>query len=513
MQRAILFLAQRMWLQALLIGVAYFLMQLSFISQYGVSWDEPLHRSWGELLWMYWQSGEKQYIDSMPGYGMYYGPLYYFVNFLLSSWLYEHGWMSFVAANHMLNIATASAGVSLVFLLGRALGTWLVAFSAVAFFVLYPQFIAHAQYNPKDIPLMVSILLTSLLFLRALQSGSRLIFALSGLAFGLSFALKVSALLMAPVFGITYIVWLCRRHGFFVGLRKEWLTIFCTTVAFLFGAYLFWPSAWLRPSLILQSLSLFTGAEFWPGDVLFFGQVYAAADLPWYYTPLEYAMATPLLLLLFFIVGTRNVFGRALKGKDTILLFLLLWVFFPLLVSLKPGLVRYDGIRQFFFILPAIILLAAIGFQRLSILLQQRAKRKRTSSVFAALVLFSLISEVFLLHPFEGSYRNEIVRAVFQREMNTRLEIENWGPTYKQGIEWLSANAKQDAVVCVPIAELLVSWYPVRPDVQFACSPKTMYLMYFTRHRDANELKKLQSEPVFRLRRMNADLLKIYEVQ
>lgn len=521
------YLADRPIITALLLGLLYFLVQFQFLADYGATWDEPLHRNWGQLFDYYRKTGDYSAITLMPGKGMYYGPLYYFLNFHLSEWLYQSQGFRFVAANHVLNLITTGFGVGLFYLLSRrvissrpfealmgpqAQNGWSVI-SATIFFALFPQLIAHAHYNPKDIPLMVGVLLLSLLFIRALQTGSRTYFLLSAFAFGLAITLKVSALLMAPIVVVSYLVWLHERGGIVRGMRSEWKTTLGAAALVLVGAYLFWPSAWTRPKLLIESLSLFTGADFWSGRVLFFGQSYGGSELPWYYIPFEYLTAVPLLVLIFFLAGLIFCVRKIRGGEQRpVLLYVVLWLFSPLLLSMKPGLVRYDGIRQFFFTLPAFMIIASVGFVGLVDYLHTKTRKISAVLIFSALTLASLLHEAVLLHPYQGSYRNEVMRAVIPEDLDHLFEIEYWGAPYKQGLDWLVEHAEPNAEICVPIAGLLTTWYPWRNDFTFDCSPETDYLMFITRYDEEKENTLPVSEPIFTIRRMNADLLKIYKV-
>lgn len=513
MRQCLSFLRRYPWMTAILIGLLYFLVQLTQISQYGASWDEPLHRNWGLLFWHYWTTGDYSAITLMPGKGMFYGPLYYAINYALSEWLYGEGWMRVVAANHVLNLITTSIGVGLFFLVARrVVSDQRSALLAALFFALYPQLIAHAHYNPKDIPLMVALLASSLFFVRGLQNESRREFLIAAFLFGIAYALKVSAMLMAPVYLLSYLVWLHRRRGLLIGLREQWKTMFLGLVTFFVSSYLFWPSAWTHPSLLFQSLSLFTGADFWPGKVLYFGVEYAGKDLPFTYIVTEFAMATPVLLLLFFFVGFIVACRSLRTSSGSVWFFILLWGLLPLLVSMKPGLVRYDGIRQFFFALPALLLIASLGFSSLLERLQRRSRFRHAGTIFTVLVLASLVHQVALVHPYEGSYRNEVVQAMYPEGMDHALEVEYWAAPYKQGLEWLVEYAEPNPEICVPIAGLLVTWYPWREDFSFQCSPNSDYVMFITRYSEESEKAWSAQQPVFQIERMGASLLEIYRV-
>lgn len=498
------------------LGLAYFVIQIGFINDYGVTWDEPLHRNWGKIFFYYLQKGDRHLLELMPGHGIEYGPLYYFVNFLLSEWLYQSHLLLFVAANHLLNLMTASVAVVFLFLLGERVAGRRTAVIAVLFFVLFPPLIAHAHYNPKDIPLMTAVLITVYVFHRAIERGRRTLFLLTGFLFGVSIALKVSALLMFPVLGITYLLRIREQRGSVDArwVRRETVTVLLTAMMIMLGVIVAWPSAWGDLLLIPRSIRFFLGTDFWPGKVLFFGQEYGGAELPWFYIPLEYLMAMPVFTMLSFVIGTIVAIRRLAPSRlSPSHVMLLLWIFLPMLLSTKPGLVRYDGMRQFFFCLPAVAILAALGWSALLDLLRRWIGQAiPIVAISYAVLLLSLVHEVLLLHPFEGSYRNEIVRPMIPAAMDRQLQIEYWGPTYKQGMQWLIENAEPDPVICVPTAGILVTWYPWREDFTFECSDRSTYVMFFTRYSEARAYAHLV-RPVFQIRRMNSDLLNIYRIK
>lgn len=495
------------------LGLLFFCVQLLFINDYGVTWDEPLHRNWGKIFAVFLKTGDRRLLELMPGHGIDYGPLYYWLNYVLSEQLYAAHLFLFVAANHLLTVFTASVAVAFVFLLGHLFFGRRIAFFSVLFFVFFPSLLAHAHYNPKDIPLLTALLVTSFTFVKAVRADSKKLFVLTGFLLGISIALKVSALLMAPVFAVSYLTHRVSRSNK-SRVASEIGTIVLITCAVIVGAVLAWPSSWGDLMLIPRAIAFFSH-DFWPGKVLFFAAEYGGGELPWYYTPLEYAMAMPVLMIAAFIIGTLSVMRKfRLKSVDPAMLFLLLWAFFPLLFSLKPGLVRYDGMRQFFFCLPAIAVLAAVGFDASLALLRRRlGAAKRLTILCTTVLVVSLLHEVVLLHPFEGSYRNEIVRFLIPKDMDRSLQIEYWGASYKQGMEWLVSNAEPNPVICVPTAGILVTWYPWREDFQFECSKKSDYVMFFTRYSEAKEYEDMPMEPVFRITRMNATLLNVYKIR
>lgn len=510
-----IFSSRTTWGGATLFSLVYFLIQFSQISEYGVTWDEPLHRNWGKVLSFFWQTGDRNVLDLMPGNGVHYGPLFFYINYILSDFLYEGGWLTFVEANHILTLILSTFVVGFTYALGQIFGGRKVGFFSACFLVLFPQFIAHAHYNPKDIPLMAVIALTSLVFLFALRLHSRALIIGSAFLFGLSVAVKINALLMAPVFGITYFLWAffhAPRSSLFIVLRHQTPVFFSAVVACIFGMYLCWPSAWGDWSLIPKSIQFFLGENYWSGTVLFFGVEYAGKELPFYYVPFELAVSMPLLMLLAFFTGLAAVFfGMRRSQMQVEYIFLFLWVVFPLLYSIKPGLVRYDGMRQFYFIMPAIAVISAIGLQQLIARLKRKSKNPLSGTIFICLVFFSLITQVLSVHPFEGSYRNEILQLIYHKNLDQVFSIEYWGSSYKQGVDWLTENAEPNSVICVPTAGILVTWYPWREDFSFECSKESDYVMFFTRYGKDDAYRDLK-DPVFSIERLKSTLLVIYQI-
>lgn len=497
------------------LALAFLIVQLFFLPEYGATWDEPLHRNWGKLFSMFWKTGDRSLLYLMPGSGVYYSPAYFTLSYIVSTLFVSLGFPVY-QASHILNLCTASLVVLFTFLLARLLCTRRVALLSTLFLFGFPQFLAHAHYNPKDIPLMLFVLMTSYIFLRSLSERSTRLLLFSAFLFGASIAMKVSAILMAPVYMVTYAFSVLpelrsvSRKRFY---ERQVLTFLASVLFLMFGAIIFWPSAWGDLHLIPSSIAFFLGHSFWPGRELFMGTLYAGADLPWYYTPFEFLVSTPVLTTLFFLIGAVILLRKNLSLLSSQAIFLVLWIVVPLLASLKPGLVRYDGIRQFFFVLPAIVILASIGLDQILSWILTRGLPRWVSVIFVTVVVLSLAHEVISLHPFEGSYRNEAVRFLNPVDMDRRYEIEYWGASYKQGLDWLQDNAELNAEVCVPVAGLLISWYELRPDLTFDCSKKTSYVMFFTRYSELKQNAFDSLTPIFTIERMGASLLKIYKIR
>jgi hypothetical protein len=123
---------------------AFLLLGLLTLDAYGVTWDEPLHRTWGERVWGYVVTGDDRMVEDLPGGGIYYGPLFYILGYGVSEFAHGVVGVPFTAANHLLTLVTATVGALCTFLLASALSTRRAALAATVMLLLLPPFVAHA---------------------------------------------------------------------------------------------------------------------------------------------------------------------------------------------------------------------------------------------------------------------------------------------------------------------------------------------------------------------------------
>lgn len=331
---------------------------------------------------------------------------------------------------------------------------------------------------------------------------------MAGAVFGAALTVKLTALFAGGAIALAHGAQLWRErfaaHGSANGEARR---VGAFVAAALAAIYVLWPTAWADPLLVPRSVVVFLTAKFFSGTMLYFGTRYGGAELPWHYTPVSLVMVTPVATPLALGVGIV-VLAHRLRSEVTVAPVLLLaWLVLPLAVSLMPGLVRYDGMRQFFFVVPALAIIAGIG---LDAALRRAARRGVPEGAVLAGIAAWLAVEVATVHPFEGSYVNEAVRVAIPRDLERSLILEGWGATYLQGVAWLGKNAELGAQVCVPIASSLPAWSSPRPDLRFGCGPEARYLMFVTGYDKRADYD--DREPVFRIRRYDSDLLRIYRL-
>lgn len=486
--------------------------QMFFIGSYGASWDEPLHRNWAQMSFLALRQWNPQILELMPGNGMHYGTIVFIGNYLLSLFGIAVG-LPMVAANHIGIVLAASIGLGSAYLLGTVYGGRRTGFLTTFFCIFYIPFLEHAQFNPKDVPLMAAVTLASCIFLRARQYRSARLTLFAAALIGMMVSVKIIAIFMLPAIFVSYIHSILPLREKKIHLRSEALFICTCVIISAFTCFLLWPTAWIRPSLIPNAFVFFLTKNFWQGSVLFFGNLYAGTELPWYYTLFELFSSMPLLMILCVMIGflvlSFSSAGRKIASRDVFLFF---WILAPLFIASAPSMTHYDGMRQYFFVLPAIAILASRGAE--FVLDAFGDWRLFSRLTFGSVVLGALLSsfayEALLFHPHQASYRNEIMRLVYGNEMHKHHEMELYGSSLKAGVAWLNKNAEKNSIVCVPTAGFLLEWYDVREDISLDCTSENDYVMAIARNRNAHLIVPSGSEPVFRLQRAEADLLSIY---
>ncbi len=508
-----------------ILGV-FLIINLATLSDYGMTWDEAAQHHIGQAT-IDFLKGKTPDLQFQRDDLQYYGPFFEIINYYFSSSLLESFNISYVSAFHILIILTAGLGLLFLFWLASAmLGEQIALFSGV-FLMLLPRFVAHAQYNSKDIPL-VTFFIAVLFFLYSGFTKRKIkhVF-LAGLFLGLGIAVRMDIILVLPIFFLAYALHLIfdrqilARSKIWLFLKADIISLIIILFFGLLAAFFAWPALWKNPLLLIKSFFFFLHHG-WQGQVFYFNQFYTATSLPWHYAPFFIFATLPLAILILFGGGLYKII-RELKQKKRIFIYGLLlgWIALRLIIALWPGAVRYDGVRHFLMIMPAITIISAIGLTWLLALIKERfsSQYKNIAITILSIIFLSLTVEFIRIYPFGDSYFNKITRLAMPSHLENHLEIEYWGTTYKQGLDWLNKNATPNSFFCAAAAPHLLQFYPIRPDLSASCEAiQANYLMFFTRKtsipENLNEIFNYSpSEPVFKISRLNSDLLYIYKLK
>ncbi len=437
-------------LTALLIGALT-------VRDFGESWDEAdIYRYSQYALQAYAHFFHPADLRPFDTNLNLYGPGYYVLTELSSRVLVRlvPAWSS-VDAWHFVYFVTFLGCAAALYLLALRWMSDLSAFGVTLLFISQPLLWGHAFINPKDIPFMA-------FFTAAVWAGLRLVdsyrsalrfdwhLPLAGVLLGLTAAFRAAGPLAGPIV-LVYALRVLRSKSILPGAL--YLGIAAVT------AYISWPYLWSGIfARYFESVS--TMAQFpFSGNILFQGQLYRAADLPWNYYPtlLAIQLSEPMLVLFLagLVVAAWLLFRQRSWGP---LPLFLAWFLLPAVLIVSSHSPLYDNARQLFFLLPPIFILAGMALERIFAVLANPLAR---GAVLLAAALPGLLLSV-RLHPYEYVYYNVLVDGT--GGAYRQYEMDYWGISYRQVTDYLNATAPVGSKVLAFGPEQIVQQY-ARPDL------------------------------------------------
>lgn len=220
-------------------------------------------------------------------------------------------------------------------------------------------------------------------------------------------------------------------------------SFFSFIICALFFTILLNPALWKAPaqqfSETFQSMAKFD----WSSHLLYWGEFIKGTELPWHYVPSWIAITTPIVYLVFFIIGfvvvlKNGIFSlRKLKFWRTQeeQIDLILWALFvlPILAVIVKGSTLYDGWRQLFFVYPCMIGVALLGICQTFSWLRVRKSFQKGFALFLALTLSYSAFQIIKTHPFQYVYFN----AFAGDGLLEKFDRDYWGLSYRQALEEL----------------------------------------------------------------------------
>jgi hypothetical protein len=498
-----------------LVIIPFLVLHLATFSQFGVQWDEPTHQHLAQATWEAIQ-GRTATIQLKRDNLVFYGSWFDLANGFVGSLVHHQFGLSEIDAFHLLIFLTALVGVAIHAAFTKKLFGQSVAWWSFIFLLFLPRFMAHAHYNPKDIPL-ATLSVTTLACLFQTWTNKRFKWALAaGFGLGLGLALQLTFLITPLIFAVSLTLTALLKP---LALTKKDLILASLSLIIAAGLlWLAWPATWFDPLLPLKALGFFLHHD-WQGIVLYLGRLFPAAQVPWHYPLVYLATTTPLVTLILFFVGISQS-ARRLRRRYSLLpiILILTWLIVPLAIAAKPGTLRYDGLRHFLVVVFPLSTLAGIGADWLVRRLVRRLRQFSAGTVrvgFHILVVGILVKETALVFPYGDVYFNELFRLFVPSRIEEQMDFDYWGLSHREGVTWLNQHAVPDSMVCVPLADHLVWLYPLRSDLTLGCSVDSNYLMFITRKAFLPQglLEQFAlTQPQFTVNRLNSDLLRIYRL-
>ncbi len=498
---------------AVIVGVAYCIIGIATLKDYGINWDEPVHFARGQAYLTYLTTGTTQY-ENLPPYvirGIVFDaegnrtktappervtrsvfqnptqpPAYWLeddvghppLNGILAAatnrlFYGVLGWLGDIDAYHLFEIFAASILVGVVFLFGyQAFGPVAGWTSALALGT-YPLFFSESHFNIKDPVVTLPITLALYCAWQAVSSKKPWLWWLVGGFSGIGMAIKFNALFIPAIIVCWLVARAVSKRSFkALGRLYNLPTLTGVLGGLAVGATFFfasWPYLWTDTYARLNKIF-----EFYSGigsGTQFQSEFISASG--WNTYPLQWILkTTPEVVLLLSTIGIFAAIVWAIQRKSTAALFLI-WLAIPIVRVSIPGSTIYGGVRQIMEFLPALALLTGVGahvivrgIARIPYL--EYARNPWAGAGLATFAFIPAVVSLIALHPNQNVYFN-VASGGLQKVVDEKFPAagNTYGNVFLQGVEWLNVHAEPNSQLALPVST--ASSLPVerlRDDIQ-----------------------------------------------
>ncbi len=314
--------------------------------------------------------------------------------------------------------------------------------------VLSPRIYSDAFFNSKDLAFLSLFTIGLYFFIKFIKNPT--------IKWALIYALISGAIIDTRILGIMLPLLTIGYLLLYILMKKlpksSLISLLVYVFATLIFIILFWPILWENPYHHFIAAFVEMKKFHWDGHVFFNNHPVHTSSLPWYYIPVWVSITTPLMFVSLIFLGlmifTRkliiNPFKEIIEEFEILSVFVLLTA--PVASVVLLNSVVYDGWRHLFFIYPLLIIMSLYGINKL---INISDKIKYFKEVFFAVLFLNMIYIGFWMvknHPHQNVYFNSFSRKYF--DVGKKFELDYWGLSYKQGLEYLSENVNDtDTVV------------------------------------------------------------------
>lgn len=444
------------------IFIAYFIVGIFLIRDYGISTDEPQERNsmYVNINYIFTQLGkEPMEVEALDTWkDKYYGMVLQFPMFIFEKLADEMD--EIYLYRHLYTFCLCFIGYIFFFLLcKKLLKSNLISIIGTLMLMLYPRFFAEQFYNIKDMVFVAVFIVSMWATVQLIENNFSKLWII---LFSLIVALTTNVRIVGVIFILVILAYLwCERiiylftgkqvHQNLTNIKALGITISILLLFFTAFAISI-PATWKNPvEGVINAFTTFSHFD-WNGSIVFMGKIIEDLQIPWYYIPVWIVVSVPIwyivLTIISIVLFARKVIKEGKKDKllDTLIEYkYMLWalVLFggPWMGMTILGSTLYNGWRHCYFMLPPMILLAMYG-------LVFMLKKKKEIVLFGTLTIILLSSQagwIIKNHPYEMVYFNSIGRkyaSEFDRDYWHMAEYQAWKYIAEHdGSEKISVNS------------------------------------------------------------------------
>lgn len=438
--------------------LAYLLVGIFSYQDYGISIDEPAERTTGAVTLhhldqrygthllkntqnfaVFRQINFEQYPDRIYGV-LFTAPAVYLEGLFNIGPNGDTG--EIYRFRHLLNFIIVYFGAIAVYLLAtRRFGDWRWGLLCSFTLILSPRFFAESFYNSKDLVLMALFAIAMNGAIAFIISSNRKLAILAGSTAAICIDIRIAGIMLPAITLLFFPLKFFHNKQHRLNQIKSLFVYFLTLVVVVVALWPYlWDSPYSRFIEAYQQFSRFSRANM---DMLFWGDKINSTKVPWFYFPGWIFLTTPILYLVFFMlglfVGLKNIVTKIYIGKygdaeiqDT---FFALVIFIPIFAAIVLKSVVYDGWRHLYFIYPAFLLFVIHG---IVFAVKSTAKFKLQWVIYAILIFsFAQIALTMVKsHPLQGVFFN----AFAGTNLKQRFELDYWALSSKDIQEFILSN-------------------------------------------------------------------------
>ncbi len=443
--------------------VLFWTVGLRVITDFGVTWDENFHITYGNAILDYFESGGANDLAITYRSNFLYGGAFD----LLGALVMEYGPWKAYHAWHLAVFVVAMFAYAGVWRLGRFIGGPAAGFFALCALVLHPVFVGHSFNNPKDLPFAAGYVWAVYGIIRVVSVYPRLPrrrLVWLGVLLGLAMSVRIAGLLTLGYCAVALFMTLVVRRlaappgrPRFAEFQRLVSQLFAITVTAWITMVSTWPWALRdpirRPFVVLERMTYFAHHD---RRMPFAGRTIRVSDDTPEYLIHYFGLKTPEFLLALCGVGAVLLVRalmqlRRVSAQRNIhtLSYLLIWasLLFPPAYAIAKGSHLYDGLRHFLFIIP---MMAVIAGLTAAALLDVAASLSHTVSRRAArVVVYATFGGVGVwhtywiarLHPHESVYFNAASGGIGAAYEN--YDLDYYGASYNDASKLLQRTLWQ----------------------------------------------------------------------
>jgi len=507
------------WKRIFFIASALYLILMLFLSRdAGISCDDTLHYDHSVDVYNYFAThgSDRSALETPVTHLKYYGQAFDNAVTFLIKWFGIEDVYSF---RHLMSSLSGWLAVFITALFGIWLSGYRTGLLILLLYAVSPTFTGHSMNNLKDIPFALAYIAGIFFTLKLLEDEKPVswknitaVIISTGFAIGIR---PVGILLICYIFLFWFILRLPHlyritvkktgykgtgyegiaedgalnqgvlyeeavsgevrnREGKFRGIRdllaELGILVFISGAGFFLGSLL-WPYALQSP--VRNILGSYHFMAHFPGT---FRQIFEGSNewsdfMPWYFIPKSMLITIPLIVLagaVLFLVFA----GRAARPGKLVLYLIIIFTFlFPMLFVIVKQSNLYSSWRQFLFLYPPLILIAASG---LNYVYEAVPGKYSGWPVTAVIILMSIHPAVYMIrnHPYEYIYFNQFTGGLKGAYGN--YETDYYYVNQTEASEWLIAYLTEKGIDSAVVG----ATYPVKWQFRKFPGIKTFYFRH-----------------------------------